>query len=50
MRIPVTMWFPLAVAVLECGAGVVYLCHRQWAQAVVWLFYSVAAAALALWK
>lgn len=47
MRIPFTMWSPLAVALLEFGAGVVYPCHQEWRLAIVWLFYGVAAAALA---
>ena len=42
-----TAIFPWAVAVLELGAGVVYLCAGQWRLAVLWLGYGVAAMALA---
>lgn len=40
-------FFPYAVAVLEFGAGFVYLYHKQYALAVTWLAYGIAAMGLA---
>lgn len=39
--------FPIAVAVCEAGAGLVYLWQREWRLAIIWLGYAVAAVALA---
>lgn len=38
--------FPYAVGVLDLGAMVVYIYNRQWALAVTWGCYAVAAVAL----
>jgi hypothetical protein len=40
-------FFPLAVGALELGAGIVYAVNRQWALAVAWVAYAVAAVGLA---
>jgi len=45
-----TWIFPWAVAILELGAGFVYLGHREWRLAVLWLGYGVAACTLATLK
>lgn len=42
-----TLIFPIAVAVLEFCASVVYAYHGDWRQAGVWFFYSLAAGFLA---
>lgn len=39
-------FFPYAVALLDCGAAAVYLVNRQWALAITWGAYAVAAIAL----
>lgn len=40
--------FPVAVAVCELGACLVYLWHREWLLAIVWGGYAIAAFALAM--
>ena len=42
--------FPIAVAVLEVGAAVVYVINKEWALAVAWFCYAVAAVALGMVK
>ncbi len=42
--------FPIAVAVLETGAALVFLYLREWRLFVLWTGYSVAAYALAWLK
>ncbi len=39
--------FPVAVAVLECAAGIIYLADQNWRLAILWLGYGIAAFALA---
>ena len=38
--------FPYAVGVLDLGAVLVYLLNRQWALAITWFCYAIAAVAL----
>ena len=38
--------FPFAVACLELGAALVYAYNHQWALAITWFCYAVAAFAL----
>jgi hypothetical protein len=42
--------FPFLAAGLDVGAACVYAYHRQWALAVTWACYSVAAYCLGLVK
>ncbi len=35
-------YLPYAVAVLEAGASLVYLCHAEWRLAIVWAGVSIA--------
>jgi hypothetical protein len=39
--------FPLAVAVCETGAALVYLSRGEWRLAIIWIGYAFAAWALA---
>ena len=38
--------FPYAVGLLDLGAAAVYAINKEWALAVTWLCYAVAAVAL----
>ena len=38
--------FPYAVGLLDLGAAVVYALNQQWALAITWLCYAVAAVAV----
>ena len=40
-------YLPYAVAILELGAGVVYLLYQEWRLAIIWLGVGVANAAFA---
>jgi hypothetical protein len=40
-------FFPYTVAALELAAGAVYLAHREWRLAIVWLAVGVANLAFA---
>lgn len=42
--------FPIAVAVLDLGASIVYLKGREWALAITWFCYAIAAASLGFVK
>ena len=41
-----TLWFPCLVGLLDVGAALVYLWQGQWALAIVWACYAIAAVAL----
>jgi hypothetical protein len=41
-------YFPFTIAALDLGAAAVYLWNRQYALAVVWTCYAIAAFALSL--
>lgn len=42
--------FPFAVGLLDLGAAVVYFIQKQYALAVVWFCYAIAAVALGMVK
>ena len=42
--------FPFLAAGLDVGAAAVYAYHRQWALAITWAAYSIAAVSLGLVK
>lgn len=39
-------FFPYAVGLLDLGAAAVYALNKQWALAITWLCYAIAAVAL----
>lgn len=47
-RVSATQVFPCVVGLLELCAGIVYATHRQWALAVAWTAYAVAAICFAV--
>lgn len=40
--------FPFTIAILDVGAAVVYMTHKQWAMGITWLCYAVAAVSLGI--
>jgi hypothetical protein len=40
--------FPISVAILDLGAGLVYVYYRQWALGITWIMYAVAAVSLGM--
>lgn len=35
--IPVWQWLPYTIAILQLGAGAIYIWHGEWRLALVWL-------------
>lgn len=42
--------FPFAVAILDLGAVAIYLSYKQYALAITWLCYAIAAVSLGMVK
>lgn len=50
MRVDTLKFFPYMVGLLDLGASLVYIQNREYALAITWLCYAVAAVALGTLK